>query len=461
MSKTTKTTQAPGTATLVMTFTNGDPIYREHDGTFFDSNGKISSSHIQELMNDRKEQKLPYILPKVQKKPQKKDKTPKEKKKGKQTAEDKSECWVKANRDRSYCFTLNNYTVDGIKKLLDNANPDYFVVGFEIAPNTGTPHLQGYLYIKNKIAWASLNKKLNGDHAKYNKIVKPKNLEDDSDEEYEESHADYYWLKNAKQDFQANFCYCTKELDWLESNANHRPQQGKRNDIIMMQREIDSGVPLPDVVKNHASRFLTNMSRSIKAYLALNPPYVDNKQMYTYKPKHLHALIQTLCDDMYQKRHIYICRSREKLEWPGYWGQKVVIIFPMSNMFGINENEVPLLEAYINDVEYQVNDMCLSAQLVFIPSSKKWNHIKSIYAMEVNNDTLREIDPNIELSDSEDIPDVKDIPDIEDTDEKPVEKPKTKPEVKPVAKPNIALEQESEDESSDEPRGFIIDGLCD
>ena len=47
---------------------------------------------------------------------------------------------------RNWVFTLNNYTEDDIQRL---ANPyeqvKYIAYGKEIAPNTGTPHLQGYM----------------------------------------------------------------------------------------------------------------------------------------------------------------------------------------------------------------------------------------------------------------------------------------------------------------------------
>lgn len=51
-----------------------------------------------------------------------------------------------------YCFTFNNYTDEDIQSL-DTLYPGYvvyMVYGKEVAPTTGTPHLQGYFQLKAK-----------------------------------------------------------------------------------------------------------------------------------------------------------------------------------------------------------------------------------------------------------------------------------------------------------------------
>jgi len=57
-----------------------------------------------------------------------------------------------------WCFTVNNY-VDAVKEmapLVDKAS--YLIYGQEIAPTTGTPHLQGYVVLKNKAMLTALKK---------------------------------------------------------------------------------------------------------------------------------------------------------------------------------------------------------------------------------------------------------------------------------------------------------------
>lgn len=56
---------------------------------------------------------------------------------------------------KNYCFTLNNYTPEQEKQLQECEHFGYIVYGREIAPTTGTPHLQGYFQLqkKKRITW--------------------------------------------------------------------------------------------------------------------------------------------------------------------------------------------------------------------------------------------------------------------------------------------------------------------
>jgi len=63
---------------------------------------------------------------------------------------------------KNWCFTLNNWTEEDKQELRD-ASDDYIycVFGDEIAPTTGTPHLQGYLHLKKKQTLAWMKKHVN------------------------------------------------------------------------------------------------------------------------------------------------------------------------------------------------------------------------------------------------------------------------------------------------------------
>jgi len=64
-----------------------------------------------------------------------------------------------------YCFTYNNYTDDGIVALKGwlTEQSKYACFQKEVAPTTGTLHLQGYINLKKKSTMKSLQKKL-GEH---------------------------------------------------------------------------------------------------------------------------------------------------------------------------------------------------------------------------------------------------------------------------------------------------------
>lgn len=53
-------------------------------------------------------------------------------------------------RSRHWCFTWNNYTADHNARLRALSGVLYMIYGYEVAPNTGTPHLQGYVYFENE-----------------------------------------------------------------------------------------------------------------------------------------------------------------------------------------------------------------------------------------------------------------------------------------------------------------------
>lgn len=64
----------------------------------------------------------------------------------------------KDTKARGWVFTLNNWTPEEYDKLLAQLslrNAEY-IIGKEVAPNTGTPHLQGALYFKNAVHFSAI-----------------------------------------------------------------------------------------------------------------------------------------------------------------------------------------------------------------------------------------------------------------------------------------------------------------
>lgn len=55
-------------------------------------------------------------------------------------------------KNRGYVFTLNNYTDEDCIRL-ETLTARYIIFGFEEAPTTGTPHLQGFVYYKNAVTF--------------------------------------------------------------------------------------------------------------------------------------------------------------------------------------------------------------------------------------------------------------------------------------------------------------------
>lgn len=69
-------------------------------------------------------------------------------------------------RHRGFCFTWNNPTLDVLETTLtlDSTKAKYIIYGKEIAPQTGTPHLQGYIYFRDGKTVSNVRRKLLGAH---------------------------------------------------------------------------------------------------------------------------------------------------------------------------------------------------------------------------------------------------------------------------------------------------------
>lgn len=98
------------------------------------------------------------------------------------------------SKARSFTFTLNNYT-DDEQHLVQSLSCKYLVFGREIAPETGTPHLQGFVTFPNPRSCAAVRRLLPRCH----------------------------W-EVAVASAAANRVYCTKSGDFHE--AGHLPPDG-------------------------------------------------------------------------------------------------------------------------------------------------------------------------------------------------------------------------------------------
>lgn len=103
-------------------------------------------------------------------------------------------------RDRAWVFTLNNYTDKNIDKL-ESLGYRYLIYGKEVAPSTGTPHLQGFIYFENARSFKAL------------KTVLPWRI------------VPRYKTSTNEQAIE----YCKKENNWVEYGTP--PKQGAREDI--------------------------------------------------------------------------------------------------------------------------------------------------------------------------------------------------------------------------------------
>lgn len=153
----------------------------------------------------------------------------------------------KPNPVFNYIFTYNNYTEEGEKTLKEwlSLNTKYSIFGHEIAPTTGTPHLQGYLSLKKKMRMTTLQKVLVDMGVHMSLILATGSAVD-------------------------NFNYCTKADPngyWICGDIRNCGQ-GARSDLVEMSELIKEGKKLDEIYEHNRVTFIQYHS-GIKAALAL------------------------------------------------------------------------------------------------------------------------------------------------------------------------------------------------
>lgn len=117
-------------------------------------------------------------------------------------------------KKRNFAFTYNNYTeenVESLKKYFNEKKVKYFIFGREVGEK-GTPHLQGFISLKNATSLNSLVKQCHKINCK--KI----------------------YIKFAIAAAIRNFLYCSKDENFYE--CGERPIQGKRNDLNKLAEDL-------------------------------------------------------------------------------------------------------------------------------------------------------------------------------------------------------------------------------
>lgn len=98
-----------------------------------------------------------------------------------------------SKRSRKFVFTVNNYsekhknTRTQLKEAFEKFKDVKYIMGYEIAPTTGTPHIQGYVQFKNAIMWKTVCEMI--PHSKV--------------------------IDNVKGTLEENLIYCSKTGDYI------------------------------------------------------------------------------------------------------------------------------------------------------------------------------------------------------------------------------------------------------
>jgi len=203
-------------------------------------------------------------------------------------------------RARSIVWTLNNYQsyqVDVLRTLAKDCK--YMVFGYEIAPNTGTPHLQGYTAWDNP---RSLDKFALFFEKKIH-LERPKGTA--------KQCADYCKKPDTKDPAKPS-------PGWEE--YGELPRQGERTDWCVAVEEIKSGTQIEEVIENQPQ--LLPCIRALTTFKSM-----------LLKPKHRPVQVIVLWGDAGTGKSRYAYDNYPDIYskptgkwWDGYTGQTTILL---------------------------------------------------------------------------------------------------------------------------------------
>lgn len=201
---------------------------------------------------------------------------------------------------RRFCFTWNNYTSEDYERACEfiKSNCKYGIIGKEIAPSTGTAHLQGFCNLQKPMRFNTIKKRLNnGIH-----------------------------IEKANGSDEDNQKYCSKTGEFFETGV---PQsQGKRNDLAAVVDSISSGANITSVAEHFPCAFI-KYHRGIKEYIkTIRPvPVRDFKtEVFYYYGEPGTGKSRTALEEAKNRGMDSIYYKPRGLWWDGYQQQECVII---------------------------------------------------------------------------------------------------------------------------------------
>ncbi|ADD62453.1 replication-association protein [Cyclovirus PK5034] len=156
---------------------------------------------------------------------------------------------------RRFCFTWNNYTVADTLTVKDYFVKycKYGIAGEELAPETGTPHLQGFCNLRKPQRFSAIKKHL----------------------------SDRIHIEKANGSDEQNQSYCKKAGHWFEQGVPVK--QGDRSDLKSVVSTIADGANTAQAIaEKHPVEFI-KYYKGISEYLRLLAPIAPRKfKTYVY-----------------------------------------------------------------------------------------------------------------------------------------------------------------------------------
>lgn len=238
-----------------------------------------------------------------------------------------------SSQSRGWTWTLNNYTDQELEDLAE-FQCCYVIFGKEVAPTTGTPHLQGYFYFPKKATFKLVRSML--------------------------PRASFRKSKGSPAD---NIRYCSKDGDVYE--YGERPCQGKRKDLDILKEKI---LKKEQITMREVSLTCTSYQGVRMAETLLK--YHEPKRNWKPYVKWIHGPTGTGKTRLAMEElgeDCYVAMETNKW-WDGYDAHEHVLIDDMRKDFCKFHVLLRLLDRYAFTVEYKGGSRQFLAKKIYITS---------------------------------------------------------------------------------------------
>jgi len=239
---------------------------------------------------------------------------------------------------RRYCFTWNNYPPDW-KVCLDKLKSKFLVGGKEIAPKTGTKHIQGYFEFGGGKNFSTIIKKCPG-----------------------------IWLAVAKGSAEQNVTYCSKMKKVYTTGEISK--QGERNDLKAAMASIKAGMSEIEMFENHTG-VQVKYGKSMERYRQL----CDKQKSKGFQKKNVRvyygktgtgktsSAVSEFCSD-----YCIVSSGITGLWWTEYDGESTVIIDEFRGTIPLSQL-LRMLDGYSCSVDIKGSSKMLRAKTIILTSN--------------------------------------------------------------------------------------------
>lgn len=199
-----------------------------------------------------------------------------------------------------------------LRGMLSRQEVSFVSVGHEVAPQTGEHHLQGYLETPKGIKWT---------FARFQELTRIASMEDTA------------WVVASRGSATENVNYTGKAVaegrPYMTEGEFRNYGQGRSADMVLVQKKLDAGVPIPTIYKDHFETSAKH-SRFFKEYslVQAKPRAWAMEVVYIYGPsgtgKSRYA--QENWPESDSSYWLPKQKSGGNVWWDGYVGQETVVI---------------------------------------------------------------------------------------------------------------------------------------